>query len=54
MDMSNLQTLISMSNNLKAAEQASVKPIEPLKQSEAAVAEGPPSQPQQMNNNPLS
>ena len=51
MDMSNLQSLIAMSNNLKIAEQASVKPVEPLKQSEAAVAEGQPAKPEQ---NPLS
>lgn len=51
MDMSNLKSLIAMSNNLKIAEQASVKPVEPLKQSEAAVAQGQAAKPEQ---NPLS
>lgn len=46
-DLSHLQTLISLSNAMKQAEQQSVKPIEPLKQSEAAVAEGSAAQTQQ-------
>jgi hypothetical protein len=45
-DLSHLQTLINLSNTMKQAEQASVKPVEPLKQSETAVAEGSAAQPQ--------
>ena len=39
-DLSHLQTLINLSNSMKQAEQASVKPVEPLKNSEASIAEG--------------
>jgi hypothetical protein len=44
-DLSHLQTLIGLSNQLKAAEQATVKQVEPLKMSEAQIAEGSASQP---------
>jgi hypothetical protein len=39
-DLSHLQTLINLSNTMKMAEQAAVKPIEPLRQQEAAIAQG--------------
>jgi hypothetical protein len=52
-DLSHLQTLINLSNSMKHAEQQTVKPIEPLKKSEAAIAEGSAAQPQ-VENNPLS
>lgn len=39
-DLAHLKELIGLSNELKLAEQATVKPKEPLKKSEAAIAEG--------------
>ncbi len=48
-DISHLQTLIGLSNQLKAAEQATVKQVQPLKASEAQIAEGgSQQQPSQM------
>lgn len=44
-DLSHLQTLINLSNSMKQAEQQEVKPVEPLKQSESAIAQGAASQP---------
>lgn len=46
-DISHLQSFINIANSLKLAEQASIKPVEPLKKSEAAIAEGQLAQPQQ-------
>lgn len=45
-DLAHLEKLVNMSNLLKQAEQASVKTTEPLKPSEAAVAQGAGEQPQ--------
>jgi len=39
-DLSHLQTLITLSNSMKLAEQQTVKPTEPLRPQEAAVAQG--------------
>jgi hypothetical protein len=39
-DLSHLQQLIGLSNQLKSQEQSTVKPIEPLRQSEAQIAQG--------------
>lgn len=40
LDLSHLEKLMALSERLKIQEQASVKPIEPLKQSESAIAQG--------------
>lgn len=40
LDLTHLQNLISLANSLKQREQESVKNIEPLRQNEAAIAEG--------------
>lgn len=45
-DLSHLQVLIGLSNQLKSAEQQTVKRAEPLKQSEAAIAQGAAQQPE--------
>jgi hypothetical protein len=45
-DLSHLQVLINLSNSMKLAEQQTVKPTQPLKPQEAAIAKGDEQQPQ--------